>query len=211
MADEQTRDVADVFDSWADEGRDEGMAERHWLTAGRVLDAIELGPGTRFLDLGTGNAWAAQYAAEQGAIALGLDAAPRMLARARQRTRGVELALADFTALPLADGSIDVAFSMEALYYAGDLDQALREAHRVLAPGGRLHALIDYYEGNPASRGWPEKTGVEMHRLSDDQWARGLERAGFADVETSRVRADDERVDDWKAEHGSLYVAGARA
>lgn len=211
MADEQTRDVADVFDSWADEGRDEGMAERHWLTAGQVLDAIELGPGRRFLDLGTGNGWAAHFAAEQGALALGLDAAPRMLARARRRTRGVDLALADFTALPLADGSIDVAFSMEALYYAGDLDEALIEAHRVLAPGGRLHALIDYYEGNPASQGWPEKTGVEMHRLSDDEWARSLERAGFADVETRRVRADDDRVDGWKAEHGSLYVAGSRA
>lgn len=210
MADEQTHDVVRVFDDWAHEGRDEGMAERHLLTAGPVLERLELGPGTRLVDLGTGNGWAAQLAAERGARAVGVDAAQRMLSRARERTRGVGLVRGDFTALPFADGSFDLAFSMEALYYADDLDAALREAVRVLDAGGSLHALIDYYEGNPASQGWPELTGVRMHRLGEDGWARAFERAGFAGVETSRIRADDERVDDWKATHGSLYVRGTR-
>jgi len=95
---------------------------------------------------------------------------------------------------------------MEALYYADDLDAAIAEAHRVLRPGGELHVLVDYYEENTASEGWPEKTGVEMHRLSGDEWAKRFQSAGFEDVTTQRVRSED--AEGWRADHGSLYVRG---
>lgn len=208
MASEQTRDVARVFDDWAQADRDEGMAERHLLTARPVLDELDPSPGTRFVDLGTGNGWAARYAAQQGADVVGVDAARAMLAKARSHEPPVPLVQADLTALPFARASFDAAFSMEALYYADPLDQALLEARRVLAPGARLNALVDYYAENEASHGWPEKTGVSMTLLSEAGWAQAFETAGFEDVETARVRSDADVTADWKAEHGSLHVTG---
>lgn len=202
-----TRDVARVFDGWAREGRDEGMAERHRLTAGPVLERLDV-DGARLLDLGAGNGWAARAAARRGARSVGLDAARDMLAKGRGQRPRVELVQAAFDPLPFADASFDVAFSMEAVYYADDLEAALREVRRVLAPDAPFHAVIDYHEGNPASEGWPEKTGVPMHRLDDEGWARAFREAGFEAVATERVRVDDERVADWKADHGSLHVRG---
>lgn len=205
---DRTRDVARVFDDWAKAGRDEGMAERHLITARPALEALELGPGVRLLDLGTGNGWAARYAIEQGAQAVGVDVARRMLVKARRLDPRVRLLQADLTALPFADDSFGAGFSMEALYYADDVERALAEAARVLAPGARLDALIDYYEENEASHGWPEKTGVSMTLVDEAGWGELFERAGFTDVGTDRVRSDADVTADWKAEHGSLHIRG---
>lgn len=199
--------VASVFDAWAREGRDEGMERRHALTGGPVLEALSLGEGVSFLDVGCGNGWAARFAARRGACAVGVDVARRMLQKGIQGPR-VGLLRARFSDLPFPSSTFQVAFSMEALYYAGSVQAALREVHRVLEPGGGLHALIDYYEENPASLDWPEKTGVRMKRLSEEAWGAQFERAGFVGVETGRVRVEDQEVADWKAEHGSLHVRG---
>lgn len=207
MPGETSREVARVFDSWAKQGRDEGMEDRHGLSARPVLESLELAEGDRFLDLGAGNAWAATWARAAGAQALAVDVSRRMLSRARERSPRPELVQASFEALPFADASIDVAFSMEALYYAEELERALREAARVLSPGGSLHALVDFYEGNPASENWPEETGIPMHRLSAGQWEDAFEEAGFEDVQTQRMRSEE--GEGWRAEHGSLYVRGS--
>jgi ubiquinone/menaquinone biosynthesis C-methylase UbiE len=209
MSSEQSSEVARVFDEWAREGRDEGMAERHGLSARPVLEALDIAAGDRFVDLGAGNAWAASWAQAAGADAFAVDVSAEMLHRARAReTRPGGLVQASFERLPFADASFAFLFSMEALYYADDLQRALAEARRVAEPGGRLHALVDYYEGNPESRGWPSKTGVDMHRLSPEAWRTALREAGFADVGTERVRSED--GEGWRAEHGSLHVYGVR-
>lgn len=199
--------VAQVFDTWARAGRDEGMAERHGLSARPVLESLGIEQSEAFLDLGAGNAWAATWAQAAGARAIAVDVSAEMLARARRRKQGPGgLVRASFEQLPFADDRFAFLFSMEALYYAEDLEAALAEASRVTEPGGRLDALVDYYEGNPESRGWPEKTGVDMHRLSPEEWRDALRAAGFTDVGTERVRSDE--GEGWRAEHGSLHVHG---
>lgn len=209
MPEDQPREVARVFDEWAQAGRDEGMEDRHGLSARPVLAALDLGEGDRFLDLGAGNAWAAQWAKAAGADSVAVDVSPTMLSRARAREGPAPtLALATFEELPFADGVFDLAFSMEALYYADDLGRALAEAARVVADGGEVHALVDYYEENPESLDWPEQTGVDMHRLSEEGWAQAFRQAGLVDVGTERVRADE--GEGWRAEHGSLHVWGRR-
>lgn len=204
---EPSSDVARVFDEWAQADRDEGMADRHGLSARPVLESLDVEDSDGFLDLGAGNAWAAQWATAAGARSVAVDVAPGMLEKARTRDGPTPaLLLADFEALPFASDSFAFAFSMEALYYADDLGHALTEAARVLEPGGSLHALVDYYEGNPESEGWPDKTGVPMHRLGPAEWRESLRSAGFVDVESERVRSDE--GEGWRAEHGSLYVHG---
>lgn len=197
--------VTDLFDGWATEGEADEAGRRHATTAGPVLDAIELGAGDRLLDVGTGNGWAARRAADRGAEVVGLDLAPSMLRTALSRGGGPTYVRGDVQALPFADGAFDTVFSMEAIYYAPDLDQALGAIRRVLAPGGEHHAVIDYYEENEASKSWPDDCGVPMHRLSEAAWVDRFREAGFVDVASDRVRIDG---DDWRATVGSLHVRG---
>lgn len=109
-----------------------------------ILRLLALRSGERLLDLGCGTGRLARLAAGQGARVIGVDAAPAMLrvARARLAAAGVAettgLVRANLTALPLADASVDAAVAVTALCFVSDPRAALREAERVLRPGGRL-------------------------------------------------------------------------
>lgn len=198
-----------VFDAWAREGRDEGMEERHSVTALPVLEAMDL-DGVRLLDLGTGTGWAVREAVARRGAGVGVDASPEMLARARDRTGGeAAFVRADLGALPFQGGAFGAAFSMEAMYYAADLGQALSEVRRVLEPGAAFHALVDYYEENEASHGWPELTGLEMHLLPEAGWVEAFTAAGFVEAGAERIVAPEgAEVAEWKKELGSLHVWG---
>lgn len=204
------RDVADVFDDWARRGRAEGMEAGHGQTAAPLLAALELGPGTVFLDLGCGNGWACRSAADQGATAVGVDASREMVVQAARSAEGLDARFeqADFADLPLVEASVDVAWSMEAVYYAPDPDAVLREVRRVLRPGGVFHMVIDHYEENEASHGWPAETGLPMALRSEPAWAEAFEAAGFTDVRAQRLRTEDPDAAPWKREQGSLHIQG---
>lgn len=100
------------------------------------------------LDVGTGpGALAIEIAMRCGSCSvIGVDVAPEMLATAEDRARGAGVAdrvafrVADAAALPLADGSVDVAVSTLSLHHWRDVPAILRELHRVVRPGG--HVLI---------------------------------------------------------------------
>lgn len=206
------RRVDDVFSRWAHEGRAERMEESHRSTAMPALDALPLPPGARFLDLGAGNAWAAREAARRGAsVAIAVDVSLPMLRRARN-VRPARHALtpvrAAFETLPFADRAFDAAWSMEALYYAGDLEAAIAELARVLRPGAAAHIVVDRYAENAASHGWDAMLGVPMHLLSESEWAAAFGRQGFGAVQTRRLRAAE--GDDWHATEGSLLVEARR-
>lgn len=206
------KDAADVFDDWARQGRAEGMETGHGQTAGPLLATLPIAPGARFLDLGCGNGWAARFAASQGASAMGIDASKEMVDRANQKARDAGLdarfVRGDFAAIDSPDDAFDVAWSMEALYYAPDPDAVLREVHRLLRPGGTMHMIIDHYTENEASHSWSGDLDVHMDLRSEADWVAAFQAAGFADAVASRLRSDDPATDAWKREQGSLYVRG---
>jgi len=76
---------------------------------------------------------------------------------------------------------------MEALYYASDLGQAIRECFRVLKPGGSVETLVDYYSESAASEPWAKVMGLPLHRLSEQGWKDAFAKAGFVNVTTARV------------------------
>lgn len=214
-------EVAKVFDAWARGGRDEGMETGHGQTAAPVLAALPVEQGTRFLDLGCGNGWAARQAAARGAVATGIDASPEMVIKARalaesadlsrepgNRVSGASFRVGDFAKLPWDDGAFDVVWSMEAVYYAPEPDVVLAEVRRVLAPDGVFHMLIDHYQENPASHSWPEDTGVPMALRSAAQWLAAFEAAGFTGIREQRLRATAPDAEAWKREQGTLHIVG---
>src|SRR5436190_5101285 len=69
-----------------------------------VLEALRLEPGMRLLDAGCGSGVFAEIAAKAGAKVSGLDAAPALIERARQRVPEADFTVGDLEALPYADG-----------------------------------------------------------------------------------------------------------
>jgi ubiquinone/menaquinone biosynthesis C-methylase UbiE len=131
-----------------------------------------------------------------------------------------------FEALDFPSAHFELAFSMEAIYYAVDLDATLRELHRVLKPGGAAHVLIDCYAERPSTDAWSALMQLELHHLSETDWRAAFARAGFNGVETARVKDSRAARDaagfqasscfpDWESyasfhEAGSLWIHARR-
>lgn len=107
-----------------------------------AFTAAGVGPGTRLLDICCGAGLALQRATERGAIVAGLDAAPNLLTIARERVPDAELRVGDLESLPWPDHTFDAVSGFNAFQYAGDRVQGLREARRVVAPGGLVIAGV---------------------------------------------------------------------
>lgn len=187
-----TERIASVFDEWAAGGRDASMENGHKDVVEQVVGRLGIGPGQQILDLGCGNGWATRLLAKSaaGSGAVGVDASPAMIGRAEELhsfTIRARYEVMPFHALDFKDGHFDRAFSMEAIYYAPDVDAALAETARVLKAGGRVDLLLDFWEGRPCVSGWPDGVGLPMHHATPEQWAERLAAAGFDDVRTEHV------------------------
>lgn len=125
----------------------------------------ELAAGDAAADIGCRPGTAARRAARLGPSVVGIDPAPVMLRLARFLTRrsthAVRYAESSAEALPLPDSSISVVWSITSMHHWADLDTGLREARRVVKPGGRLVAIERLTRPGAtglASRGWtPEQ------------------------------------------------------
>ncbi len=103
-----------------------------------------LPPAWTVADLGCGTGTLAAALAPHAARVVGVDQSPAMLRAAARRTAGlgnVELRRGALEALPLEDASADAALLVLVLAYLPEPLPALREAARVLRPGGRLVAV----------------------------------------------------------------------
>src|SRR5215470_14360874 len=99
-----------------------------------------LGPGPFdfFLDLGTGTGRMLELFGQRYRRGLGIDLSPAMLAYARAQVRQ-----GDIYDLPLADQAVGAAVMHQVLHFLRDPQRAVREAARVLAPGGQL-LIVDF-------------------------------------------------------------------
>jgi hypothetical protein len=72
--------------------------------------------------------------------------------------------------------------------------------------------VIDYYAENQASAGWDELTGIDLNRLSSQEWANEMEAVGFDIVEQTQIKAPlpEGAEPDWRQTHGSLFTLGRR-
>lgn len=161
-----------------------------------TLDQAGISPGGRVLDVGCGTGSLTREAkrrAGPGGTVAGVDASPEMIGQARRKAEGaglrMELAIASATSLPFIDASFDVVLCSLALHHLRrqHRGEAVREMHRVLAPGGRLLIL----ELAPDS-GWRAALNpiALLHRRSGDIAAEAealLTAEGFAGVSSGRI------------------------
>jgi len=116
-----------------------------WLMAGTVLEVA----------VGTGVVATALTAA--GHPTLGIDLSPEMIARARVRL-GPRVAIGDARTLPVGDSTVDNVLFVWALHLVGDIGAALREAARVVRPGGRV--VVVYGNASEVRRDIDEAMGT---------------------------------------------------
>jgi SAM-dependent methyltransferase len=107
-----------------------------------VLDAAGVGRGTRVLDVGCGSGLALVLAAQRGAVPSGLDISPGLLGIARGRLPDADLREGDMEFLPFGGTAFDAVLGVNSFQFAGDPRRALREAARVVRPGGRVVASL---------------------------------------------------------------------
>jgi SAM-dependent methyltransferase len=164
------------------------------LGCGNPTAVAELREGETVLDLGSGGGIDVLLTARRvgpAGKAYGLDMTREMLelARANQREAGIENAeflAGEIESIPLPDDSIDVIISNCVINLSGDKSRVFREAAWVLRPGGRLavsDVVADPEMSDETRRDMEQWTGCIAGALTRDEFAAGLEAAGFEDVE----------------------------
>jgi ubiquinone/menaquinone biosynthesis C-methylase UbiE len=163
------------------------------LGCGNPTALIELRPGETVLDLGSGGGIDVLLSAKRvgpTGRAYGLDMTDEMLALARDNQRRAGVTNVDFLkgeieAIPLPDQSVDVVISNCVINLSTDKDRVLREAFRVLKPGGRL-AVSDVVARGEVPEAVRENVeqwiGCVAGALEEREYAAKLTAAGFTDV-----------------------------
>lgn len=173
-------------------------------------------PGLLTVDVGCGEGRLARDLKTLGHHVVGIDRSPTMVRHAREADPGLDVREGDAAALPFEDGAADLVISFMSLMNTDDLAGAVREAARVLQPGGRycvaiIHPLASagafasrehgaaftlegsYFERTarevPVERDGLEVTFLDAHRPLEDYF-RALEEAGLP-VECLRELRDE--------------------
>lgn len=111
-----------------------------------ALKGLEISPDTKVLDMCCGAGPATQVLAERSQHVTGLDASPHAIQRARQRVPQADYVEAFAEKMPFPDNQFDLVHTSTALHEMEpeQLQQILREVHRVLKPGGTF-TLVDFH------------------------------------------------------------------
>jgi len=175
------------------------------LGCGNPTALAELRPGETILDLGSGGGidvlLSAQRVGPTG-FAYGLDMTDPMLELAQRNAveagvSNVAFLKGDIAAIPLPDNSVDVIISNCVINLAADKTPVLREAFRVLKPGGRF-AVSDIVihgglptgllDSNELRRDLLSWASCIAGALTDKEYREGLAAAGFEQVELEITR-----------------------
>jgi ubiquinone/menaquinone biosynthesis C-methylase UbiE len=170
------------------------------LGCGNPTALAALNPGDIVLDLGSGGGIDVLLSARRvgpTGKAYGLDMTDDMLALARDNQRkagveNVEFLKGEIEKIPLPDSSVDVIISNCVINLSGDKDQVLREAFRVLKPGGRFAVSDVVTRGDVPDEVRKHMllwVGCIAGALKDSDYVSKLARAGFGeiDIEPTKV------------------------
>ncbi len=175
------------------------------LGCGNPTALAQLSPGEVVLDLGSGGGIDVLLSARRvgpTGKAYGLDMTDEMLALANENKRksgmeNVEFLQGEIENIPLPDNTVDVIISNCVINLSADKDKVLREAFRVLKPGGRFAVsdVVTRGEINPQIRQsillW---VGCVAGALDESEYRAKLATAGFEqiDIEPTRIHKTEE-------------------
>ena len=186
-----------------DEAQKSGVPEKAVLGSlgcGNPTALAELKAGETVLDLGSGGGIDVLLSAKRvGSTgkAYGLDMTDEMLALAEENKRksgltNVEFLKGEIENIPLPDNSVDVIISNCVINLSGDKDRVLREAYRVLKPGGRFAVSDVVVRGEvpgEVRKSMELWVGCIAGALEEMDYVKRLAKAGFdaIDIEPTRI------------------------
>lgn len=182
------------------------------LGCGNPTALAKLNPGEVVLDLGSGGGIDVLLSAKRvgpAGKAYGLDMTDEMLALANENKRkagiqNVEFLRGEIENIPLPDNSVDVIISNCVINLSADKDRVLREAFRVLKPGGRF-AVSDVVTRGAMLPEIRESVllwvGCIAGALEENEYRGKLEAAGFEKVEVKPTRV-------YRIEDAREFLAG---
>jgi ubiquinone/menaquinone biosynthesis C-methylase UbiE/DNA-binding transcriptional ArsR family regulator len=180
------------FDDMAGRLGREYVPGRSWKSIAEAL--LQLLPPMVIADLGAGEGAFSLLLAQRAQQVIAVDNSDRMveLGRALSGKQGVpalEYRKGDLEAVPIADGTVDLALFSQSLHHALHPERAIAEAWRILKPGGRI-AILDLVQHRFAEARelyadvWLGFSEVELESL--------LTKAGFGNVHTAVVHKETE-------------------
>jgi SAM-dependent methyltransferase len=179
--------------------------------ATRFADCVDLRPGMRALDVGSGpGALTAELVARLGADAVcAVDPSPPFVEAVRARLPGVDVRAASAEDLPFDDGTVDAALAQLVVHFMADPVQGLREMARVTRPDGVVAACVWDHAGagSPLSTFWgavheltpAARDESALAGAREGHLAELLDAAGLHDVGSARlsVSVGFPSFDDW--------------
>ncbi|MER7243211.1 methyltransferase domain-containing protein [Kribbella sp. NPDC000426] len=138
------------FTEWAPTYGDDALSQLLVRLSRQALLSMRLTAADRFLDVGCGTGALVHQASRTVGWAVGVDACPAMVERARQLDHRARLAIADAHRLPFDDGTFTAVTCSSTARHFHDLDGAVQEMTRVLASRGQL-CIADLF-ADPAPR-----------------------------------------------------------
>jgi arsenite methyltransferase len=175
------------------------------LGCGVPTAVAELHEGETVLDLGSGAGADVLISARRvgpAGRAIGLDMTDEMLELAHANALKAGVENAEFLkgyleAVPLADGTVDVVISNCVINLSGDKQRVIREAARVLRPGGRFavsDVIADPDMDEQTRADMAAWTGCIAGALTEGEFRSALERAGFGEIEITETHRVHERA-----------------
>ena len=165
---------------------------RSWQALGHLL--LRMLPPLDVADLGSGEGLVAEMLARSCRRVIAVDNSERMVEFGSRKARengmtNLEFRLGDILRPPIDDASMDVAILSHALHHAEDPAEAVRAAHRILRPGGRLLVLDLLQHRFEQAR---ERYGDRWLGFAPANLQRWLEQAGFDAIEVSVVSREED-------------------
>jgi 2-polyprenyl-3-methyl-5-hydroxy-6-metoxy-1,4-benzoquinol methylase len=199
----------EVFNQWAQNGKDEGMKKNHFDSYIQIKNIIkkEFQDVTNIAvaDIGCGNGWATEDLLKESFITkcCGYDGAEKMIEKAQSSTNGPSFFHTNLNNWE-PNQKFDIIYSMEVIYYLKNPQDFIQKCYKKwLNPNGLFIAGIDHYKENNPSLSWPKDLNILMQTKSIKDWRTLLAKNNFSNCNVKQVN----KKDDWS---GTLIFWGRK-